>query len=484
MEGMIEMDRFIGRRNELSKLNELYNQPGFHMAVIYGRRRIGKSTLIKEFIKDKKAIYYITTKISRERNVELLSKEIFRVLSPELSSLYITNLDDLLTLFTQSLGDEKIVFVIDEIPYWAEKNESMLTTLQKFMDEFWVNKNLLLILCGSALSFMESKVLSEKSPLFGRRNIQIKLEAFNYMEAADFVPNYTYEEKAICYGMTGGVAKYLSLFSDTKSLDENIIAQFFDKNGYLFDETRNLLTQEFTDIAIVNSIIEQIAAGENTLNLIADKVHEKNQTVAYNLNKLINVGIVEKKKSITEEKNKKKVQYALKDSMFRFWYSFIPAAVSAIEMDRGSIYYEKVVKPQLHAFMGKVFEEMCIYYTLQIGLEGQLKCFVTRTGSWWGTELIEDEKGKRIQSADVDVVGLAPGEKAMVVGECKFKNEKIDKSIFETLQRRSKAIPTNFSVVQFLLFSLSGFSDWFATVLDNRIMTITLDEMYQIGANN
>ena len=449
------------------------------MAVIYGRRRIGKSTLIKEFIKDKKAIYYITTKISTERNVELLSKEIFQILSPELSSMKITNLDDLFTLFTQSLGDEKIVFVIDEIPYWAEKDESILTTLQKFADEYWVNKNLLFILCGSALSFMESKILSEKSPLFGRRNMQIKLEAFNYMEAADFILNYTNEEKAICYGITGGVAKYLSLFSDAKSLDENIIDQFFDKNGYLFDETRNLLTQEFTDITIVNSIIEQIAAGENALNLIADKVHEKNQTVAYNLNKLISVGIVEKKNSITEEKNKKKVQYVLKDSMFRFWYSFVPAAISAIEMDRGSIYYQKIVKPQLHRFMGKVFEEMCLYYTLRIGLEGQLKCFVTQAGTWWGTELIADENGKRIQSADIDVVGLAPEEKAMVVGECKFKNEKIDKSIFDTLQRRSKAIPTSFSVVQFLLFSLGGFTDWLKTASDERIMTITLDEMYQ-----
>ena len=123
--------------------------------------------------------------------------------------------------------------------------------------------------------------------------------------------------------------------------------------------------------------------------------------------------------------------------------------------------------------------KMCLYYTLRIGLEGQLKCFVTQAGTWWGTELIADENGKRSQSADIDVVGLAPGEKAMVVGECKFKNEKIDKSIFDTLQRRSKAIPTSFSVVQFLLFSLGGFTDWLKTASDERIMTITLDEMYQ-----
>ena len=167
---------------------------------------------------------------------------------------------------------------------------------------------------------MEQKVLSEKSPLFGRRDSQIKLESFNYLDAAKFVPNYSNEDKAICYGITGGVAKYLSMIDPKKSLDDNIIRLFFKTEGYLYDETRNLLTQEFSDISLVNNIVEQIASGENSLNIIASKIGEKNQTVLYSLEKLMNVGLIEKKKCITEENNKKKTQYVLKDFMFKFWY--------------------------------------------------------------------------------------------------------------------------------------------------------------------
>lgn len=199
---------------------------------------------------------------------------------------------------------------------------------------------------------MENKVLSEKSPLFGRRDSQIKLESFNYLDSAKFVPNYSNEDKAICYGITGGVAKYLSMIDPKKNIDENIIRLFFRTDGYLYDETRNLLTQEFSDISLVNNIVEQIASGVNTLNTISGKINEKEPTVLYSLEKLISVGLIEKKKCITEEKNKKKTQYVLKDYMFKFWYEFIPKATSVIEMGQGALYYQKAVKPFLHSFMG------------------------------------------------------------------------------------------------------------------------------------
>lgn len=475
------MGKFVGRVEELKKLNMLYNTPGFNMAVIYGRRRIGKSTLITEFIKDKKAIYYVATKVGTERNVELLEAEVLKVLAPTLKNVTFKTIEDLLSFIGDYASEEKLIFVIDELPYWAEKDEVILSIFQKFADNEWADKNILFILCGSALSFMEDKVLSEKSPLFGRRTAQIKLEAFNYLEAAEFVPDYSNEDKAICYGITGGVAKYLSLIDGTKSIDDNITEQFFDKTGYLYDETRNLLVQEFSDISLVNNIIEQIAAGETTLNVIANKVHEKETTVLYSLNKLISVGLVEKRVCITEEKNKKKTQYILKDYMFKFWYSYVPAASSSIEMGKGKVYYDKLVKPDVHAFMGKVFEEMCKYYTLNVGLDGKLNCFVTEIGTWWGTEVITDENGnRRIQTADIDVVGLSPSEKGMIVGECKFRNEKIDKSIYETLVRRSKVIPSKYPVVQYLLFSLCGFTEWVEAHVDKRMVTLyTLDDLYK-----
>lgn len=474
------MKKFIGRKEELQKLNSLYEATGFQMAVVYGRRRIGKSTLLAEFIKDKKAIYYMATKVGTTRNVELLGEEVLRVLAPSLQNVSFKGLETLLSFVGENVSDDKLVFVIDELPYWAEKDESILSVFQKFADTDWAEKNILFILCGSALSFMEDKVLSEKSPLFGRRTAQIKLESFSYLEAAEFVPNYSNEDKAICYGITGGVAKYLSMIDTEKSIHENIVAQFFDKTGYLYDETRNLLIQEFSDISLVNNIIEQIANGETSLNIIASKVHEKDSTILYSLNKLISVGLVEKRSCITEEKNKKKTQYVLKDQMFRFWYSYVPAASSSIELGKGVVYYEKVVKPHIHMYMGKVFEEMCLHYTLNAGLDGKLNCFVTETGTWWGTESLQGKDGKwYTQSADVDVVGISAVDRGIVVGECKFKNEKMDKGVYETLVRRSKAIPCKYPVAQYLLFSLSGYSDWIEQNVDKKNVSLfTLDDLY------
>lgn len=378
------------------------------------------------------------------------------------------------------MGSEKIVLVIDELPYWAERDEALLSVLQKYMDTVWNDKNLKIILCGSALSFMEKKVLSEKSPLFGRRDSQMKLDAFDYLDSAKFVPDYSNEDKAICYGITGGIAKYLSMIDPAKSMDENIIRLFFRTDGYLYDETRNLLTQEFSDIAIVNNIVEQIASGENTLNTIAGKIGEKESTILYSLDKLISVGLVEKKRCITEEKNKKKTQYVLKDFMFKFWYEFIPKATSVIEMGQGELYYQKVVKPALHSFMGAVFEEMCRYYTLKQGIMGEYGCFITSVGTWWGVENITDQNGNfRAQSADIDVVALSETDKKAVVGECKFKNEKIDKGIYDTLIRRGKVIPAKYKISKYIFFSLSGYTEWFESLSEEDVLLLTLDSLYE-----
>lgn len=470
---------FIGRERELASLNELYRQPGFRMSVIYGRRRIGKSTLIAEFIKDKTSIFYTATRVGRERNLELFAKQVVSVLDPSFENVTFPSIEALFDFIGRKLPDERLVLVIDELPYWAEKDDALLSVMQKYIDTQWHDRNLMIILCGSILSFMENKVLSEKSPLFGRRDSQIRLEAFDYKDSALFVPNYSYEEKAICYGITGGVARYLSLIDRTKSLDENIVRLFFRTDGYLYDKTRNLLTQEFTDITLVNNVIEQIASGETTVSRIAAKVRESAPSVLYSIERLMSVGLVEKRSCITEEKNKKKTQYVLKDHMFKFWYSFIPKACSIIEIGRGDIYYERVVKPNLHSFMGSIFEEMCRYYTLEQGICGTFGNFLTQCGTWWGVETLQDKNGEKYaQSADIDVVGISEIDKSTVLGECKFKNKKIDRGVYETLVRRSALLAGKYRIRKYLLFSLNGYTEWFDGVEDENVMLIRLEEMY------
>ena len=188
---------FIGREREMASLKEFYDKEGIGMTVIYGRRRIGKSTLIAEFVKDKKTIFYTATKVGKNRNLELFSKQVTDLLMPGVEDISFHTTEAVFDFINKNMGDEKLVLVIDELPYWAEKDDALLSVLQKYIDRVWSDKNLKVILCGSALSFMEKKVLSEKSPLFGRRDSQIKLEAFDYLEAAKFVPDYSNEVMAL-----------------------------------------------------------------------------------------------------------------------------------------------------------------------------------------------------------------------------------------------------------------------------------------------
>ncbi|MDO4623246.1 MAG: ATP-binding protein [Eubacteriales bacterium] len=470
---------FFARDRELSSLHDLYSKSGFGMTVIYGRRRIGKSTLIAEFIKNKKAIFYTATRVGAERNLNLFAQQVVSILDPAFEDVSFPSIEAVFDFITQKIGNDKLVLVIDELPYWAEKEESLLSILQKYIDTAWHDKPLMIILCGSALSFMENKILSEKSPLFGRRDTQIKLEAFSYKDAALFVPNYTYEEKAICYGITGGVAKYLSLLDSTQTLDQNIKRLFFHTDGYLYDETRNLLTQEFSDVTLVNNIIEVIASGSTALNEISQKVRESQSTILYSMDKLISIGLIEKKNCITEETNKKKKQYVLKDHMFKFWYKYIPKATSVIEMGQGDLYYDRIVKKDLHSFMGSVFEEMCRYYTLEQGITGIYGSFITKVGTWWGIETITNAQKEKVrQSADIDLVAISDIEKTAIIGECKFKNEPIDKAIFDTLIRRSGLINHRYRITRYLFFSLSGYTDWFDSITDANIQCLTLEDLF------
>lgn len=466
---------FYGRETELQVLEETYNKTGFQMTVIYGRRRIGKSELIRHFLKNKRSSYYTAAESSLEINVQKWSEQFIADLVPSAKGALFTDLDNFFEFVVNQCNNKRTVIALDEIPYIAQADSSFLSIFQRVIDTKLAKSNIYLIICGSAISFMEKEILSEKSPIFGRRSNQIFLKPFNYIEAARFVSKYTPEEKAIVYGVTGGVAKYLSLFDDNLSLDENIINNFFKTSGYLYEEPTNLLTQEFRSIANYNTVIEVCSGGVNKMNEIADKTHLSTAALSYILSGLMTTGIISKITAITEEKNKKKSKYEITDGMYRFWYKFIPSAKSTIEMNRGEKYYLKNVKPRLHEFMGSVFEQMCRYYTLLQGLDGNLHCDVTMTGTWWGNDHNHNQ-------TDIDVVGLDMGAKQAVLGECKFKNEEIDKSVYDALVLRKGLIDHSFSEVQFLFFSLSGFSKW---MLDkekedgDRIKLITLKEMYK-----
>ena len=159
--------------------------------------------------------------------------------------------------------------------------------------------------------------------------------------------------------------------------------------------------------------------------------------------------------------------------MFRFWYKFVPDGMGAIELDRGDIFYQNVVKPKLSEFMGSVFEDMCKYYTLISGVDGKLNCFVTIVGKWWGTH------PKRREATDIDVVGLDRISKKAVLGECKYRNVPIDKNVYEDLQEKNGLITKEYTVVQYILFSKSGFTEWVTEHCErDGVKLVELGDMY------
>ena len=165
----------------------------------------------------------------------------------------------------------------------------------------------------------------------------------------------------------------------------------------------------------------------------------------------------------------------MSDHMFRFWYQFVAPHTDIIDMGHGDVHYESMVKPGISHYMGDVFEDMCRFYTLKLGAEGKLPCLITKTGKWWGTNPVKKEE------TDIDVVGLDIANKEAVLGECKFKNELLDKKVFDQLKERHGLIDHRYRVVKYLLFSKSGFSDWIIKQQEKGdMLAIDLEKMYDI----
>ena len=409
------MEKFYCREEELRKLNKRYHAGDFECIIIYGRRRVGKTTLINEFCKDKPTIFFSALNTTEIENLESLSKSIMNYERPDMDvtpefKTYDAALDELTALATH----ERIVFVIDEYPYLAKAKPSISAMLQHIIDHKWNNSKMFLILCGSSMSFMEDQVLGQESPLYGRRTGQFKIAPLDYKESAVFHPDLSNEDNALIYGITGGVPHYINKLGVKESVDEALLDNLFDRSSYLYEEQANLLKQELREPAIYNAIITAIAQGASRINDIALKTGQENSVVSKYLGTLIDLGIVKKETPVTEKIGKKTI-YELADNFFRFWYRFVPANMSAIDSGRIQKSYANSIKKNLPDYMGLTFEHMCRDYLLYY--EKDLPIELNQVGQWWGT----DNKNKK--QVQIDIVGTPVEGDEYIIGSCKYRNE-------------------------------------------------------------
>lgn len=435
------MDRFIGRKRELEELERRLSSDDFEFIVVYGRRRVGKTTLIEKAI-DGKACVFLQATANDKYNLSELSLQI-GVLFPDLVGMINFNsYQDVFRFFSIKAKEESLILVIDEISYIAEGDNSFLQILQSFVDHEFRKTKLKLVLSGSYVHFMESNVMGPQSPLFGRRSVAIKLESFAIAESVSFFPSWSSDEKVAAHILTGGIPSYLNLFAAFDNLKEALKKLFFNSMGLLYNEQRVLLNNSVRAVSNYEMILSTIASGTNKVTLIADKTGLDKANVSSLLHSLNLMGIVDEVVSIAPKV--RKIGWRIADGYYAFYYRFVYPSRNMIERNLSDIVVERTMQ-NLNAFIGRRIETDFRNYVL--GISGFLP---ERYGfAEFGNPITHHNE-------EIDLVAI-DNEGRYLLGECKWKSEKVGVDVLEDLLRKSLLLnPSDF---QLYICSKSGFTD-------------------------
>ena len=481
---------FIGREAELKFLQDKYTEERGQLIVLYGRRRVGKTETLREFCKDKPHVFFSCTQTTDLVQLRNFSSRMFKENIP--AKNYISEFADWEKAFRAVLdlpyGNQKKLLVIDEFPYMCRGNKSIPSILQNLWDAELRDSNVMIILCGSAMSFIEKELLSEKNPLYGRATGIYKMKEMGFYDAIKFFPEYSDRDKVLTYAVLGGIPHYLRQWNPKLSVDENIKRNILTKGCILYSEVEFLLHQELRETPIYNSIIEAVALGNTKLNDISQKslLEDTAKTSVY-LKNLMELGIVEREFSvdskIKERANTGRGTYRLTDNFFRFWYAFGFANYSQLEDGDVDGVYEYVVKPALQEFASFAFEDVCREFVRMLQKKNELPFRYSKMGRWMGKTTVRDEKasdGLRTAETEIDLLCIGKDAKEYLVGECKFKG--VPFSYSEYLDTLAKLTPLKEkSKFYYALFSESGFDQ---KILDcaamNETQLYSLEDIVEI----
>ena len=450
---------FVNREKELQRLQEEYQNDDFRFSILYGRRRVGKTTLLKNYIYNKDAIYFLVTLESENIVLKRFQNIVADFFDDDfLRSVELSDIKQLFAYIASKELPHKLIIIIDEFQYLSKINKSMPSQFQYIVDEILKQKNIHLILCGSIISMMYEQTLSYNSPLYGRRTSAIKLEALKFKYLEEFFQNKTQTELIELYAVLYGVPKYLEMFKDTENIFSSIEKNILSLGAYLFDEPRYILQNEVHEPITYFTILEIIASGEHKLGNIASKLNKNVQNITSFIMKLIELDIIYKEVPITEQNplKSKKGLYFIKDNFFRFWFLYVLPYKSQLELDNTSYVLNKI-KENFSGFVAKTYEDISVAYTLE-------KYELLKCGRWWNKE------------SEIDVVGIS--QEYMIVGECKYSNKKVGTDILEALKKKSLKIELQLPIKKYLLFSKSGFTDDLVFLAKNDTKIELIDNFF------
>ncbi len=423
----------IGRKDEMERLESLYQSDKFEFMIMYGRRRVGKTTILQEFAGKHKSIFFS----AQEKNDTLNRTDFSETVQRYFEADYMSAFPDWKTALDyvgRRADSERIVLIVDEFPFMAAANPSLKSILQHQIDHDWKNKNILLILCGSSVSFMVNEVMGYKSPLYGRITGSMEIAPFDYLESAEFFPDYSEEDKLIAYGILGGVPRYLNAFDPTASIRGNIEKELLTNGAFLYDEPQTLLRMELREPLVYNSILEAVSNGCNRIIDISNRIHEEKSKCSKYMLTLQSIRLLEKRVPCGEPTESKKGIYEITDNYYRFWYRHIFTNQSYYGMLGIEKACEEIIQG-LNDYMGPVFEQICRQYLVRLAKAGKLPFVPYKIGKWWGTN------PKLKQQDDVDVLAFDRSGTKAILCECKFRNRPMPMEEYEDLLDAAEAFP-------------------------------------------
>ena len=446
------MKQFVDRELEMETLQNEYERDGSALVVLYGRRRVGKTTLISEFIKDKKALFFLASEEAEAQNRNAFKEKVAEFIDSDLlRSADIKSWDVLFKTIMDTPFDSKPVIVLDEFQYLGKANPAFPSIFQRIWEEILKDKSVMVILCGSLISMMESQTLAYGSPLYGRRTAQIRLKQIPFGYYHEFFPNKSRKELIEMYAVTGGVPKYIELFSESNDIYSAIQKCVLNRSGYLYDEPHFLLQQEVSEVGSYFSIIKAIAAGNSKLSAISSILEIKSTSLTKYLKTLIDLDILDREVPITEEnpEKSKKGLYKIKDNYLRFWFAFVYPNMSFIESGHSRIVMNKIRNSLVKNHIAFVYEDVCKERMWDLNAEGAWPFNFTKIGRYWDSK---DE---------IDIVALDPEGKNLILGECKYWTEPVGVSVLRGLEAKTDSVAweRDNRKVWYVLFSASGFTD-------------------------
>lgn len=414
----------LGRTSELQSLEEMYNGEKSTLTILYGRSDIGKTTLLKEFCKDKECIYYSAPQASEKEQMEIFRLQIARQLKITSDDNKLSDMNSyqkILPVIEDIKSDVKLL-IIEEFPNIVKSSPEFMNAVSEIVRGEIIDSRVMLIFTSSSISWIENSLVSSIGTNAYTISAFIKLKELSFVDTVRMFPKYTVADAIRLYAITGGVPGYMSRFSDSLSLKENICNQLLRMGSYLFDEGSDYIREELRETSLYNTILYCIANGEYKLNELHEHTGFGRDKISVYLKNLIEREIVEKIFSYDTQGNEhtRKGLYRIKAGLVEFWFRYIYAHVSELNICEPDEFYDLYIQDTLDQFAADTFIKVGAEFIELLDVLGQLQIKIDRKGRWWG------------KNGDIDIIACDT-QNRYVIGKCNWFNDVFTFEMFEEL---------------------------------------------------